>query len=254
MTVLQYALLSVAGAVGGLVGSVAGLASLTTYPALLAVGLPPVTANVTNTVALIFSSIGSIAGSRPELRGQRRRLLRLAPIALVGGIVGCVLLLTTPAGGFENVVPVLLALASLTILTPRRQVAPGALVESEPSRRALIGQGVGLFLIAIYGGFFGAAAGVLMLALLLQTSTASLPRANAAKNVLVGTANSVAAVGFMIFGSVDWTAVLPLAIGALIGSRIGPVVVRRAPAFALRMLIGVAGLALAITLGFRTWS
>lgn len=254
VTVLQYALLSVAGVAGGLIGSVAGLASLATYPALLAVGLLPVTANVTNTVALIFSSIGSIAGSRPELVGQGRRLLRLAPIALAGGVVGCVLLLTTPAGGFENAVPVLLALASLTILIPRRRVVPGLLVEPGPSRRVLLGQGVGLFLIAIYGGFFGAAAGVLMLALLLQTTRASLPRANAAKNVLVGTANSVAAVGFMFFGTVDWVAVVPLAVGALIGSRIGPVVVRRAPALALRVLIGVAGLALAITLGIRTWS
>lgn len=254
VTVLEYALLTVAGVAGGLIGSVAGLASLATYPALLAVGLQPVTANVTNTVALIFSSIGSIAGSRPELTGQGRRLLRLAPIALVGGVVGCVLLLTTPADGFENAVPVLLALASLTILIPRRRVAPGLLVEPEPRRTVLLGQGVGLFLIAIYGGFFGAAAGVLLLALLLQTTRATLPRANAAKNVLVGTANSVAAVGFMIFGKVDWVAVVPLAVGCLIGSRMGPVVVRRAPAAALRVLIGVAGLALAITLGIRTWS
>lgn len=253
VTVLEYALLVVAGVAGGLVGSVAGLASLATYPALLAVGLSPVTANVTNTVALIFSSIGSIAGSRPELTGQGRRLLRLAPIALAGGVVGCVLLLTVPADSFENAVPILLAVASLTILIPRRRVTPGLLVEPEPTRSALVGQSFGLFLIAIYGGFFGAAAGVLLLALLLQTTRATLPRANAAKNVLVGTANAVAAVGFIIFGTVDWVAVLPLAVGCLIGSWFGPVVVRSAPALLLRVLIGIAGLALAVTLGLQTW-
>jgi len=249
---LEFGLLVVAGIAGGLFGSIAGLASLATYPALLAIGLPPVTANVTNTVALIFSSIGSVLGSRPELKGQASRLKALAPFAVLGGAVGAALLLTTPAEGFEKVVPILLALASLTILIPRRAHVSGT-ADAPPSRNELIGQAVGIFFIAIYGGYFGAAAGVLLLALMLHTSRASLPRANAAKNVLLGVANTVAAVAFIFLAPVDWAAVVPVGIGCLVGSRLGPIVVRRANSLILRLLIGAAGLALAIKLGVTAY-
>ncbi|MGH3583606.1 MAG: TSUP family transporter, partial [Mycobacterium sp.] len=113
MNWLDAALLFVAGIVGGLAGSIAGLASVSTYPALLLVGLPPVAANVTNTVALVFNGIGSISGSLPELRGQRTALTRLIPVAVVGGAAGATLLLSIPSEGFENVVPVLLAASAV---------------------------------------------------------------------------------------------------------------------------------------------
>jgi uncharacterized membrane protein YfcA len=249
---LEFCLLLIAGVAGGLFGSVAGLASLATYPALLAIGLPPVTANVTNTVALVFSTVGSVLGSRPELKGQARRLRALAPVAVLGGATGAALLLTTPAEGFEKIVPLLLALASLTIMIPRRaQLTESA--DAAPSRAELIGQAVGIFFIAIYGGYFGAAAGVLLLALLLHTSRASLPRSNAAKNVILGIANTVAAIAFIFLAPVDWAAVLPVGIGCLIGSRLGPIVVRRANTLILRLLIGAAGLALAIKLGVTAY-
>ena len=121
----EFALLVAAGIAGGLTGSIAGLASLATYPALLAVGLTPVSANVTNTVALIFTGVGSVLGSRQELVGQAPRIKTLAPIAALGAVIGAALLLSTPAGGFEKIVPWLLGLASLTILIPRRP-APDA--------------------------------------------------------------------------------------------------------------------------------
>jgi len=248
---LEFGFLLLAGVGGGLTGSIAGLASLVTYPALLAIGLPPVTANVTNTVALVFSSVGSVLGSRPELKGQQPRLLALAPVAVLGGAAGAALLLSTPADGFEKLVPVLLGFASLTILIPRRRSTAGH--EAPPGRGELVGQSVGIFLIAIYGGYFGAAAGVLLLALLLHTTRSSLPRANAAKNVLLGIANSVAALTFVFLAPVQWSAVIPLGIGCLIGARIGPIVVRRSPALILRLLIGAAGLALAITLGIEAY-
>src|SRR5260370_24844011 len=116
---MNWALLAAAGVLGGLTGSIAGLASVSTYPALLLVGLPPVTANVTNTVALVFNGIGSVLGSRPELKGQGAWLTRIAPAAAVGGAIGAALLLSTPAQGFERVVPILLGLASVPILLPR---------------------------------------------------------------------------------------------------------------------------------------
>lgn len=249
MSFLGFCFLVVAGVAGGLTGSIAGLASLATYSGLLAFGLSPFDANVTNTVALTFTTIGSFLGSRPELRGQGPFLRPLFPVAVLGGVIGAVLLLSTPAGGFEKVVPFLLGIASLTILIPRRVHT----TDPAPSRRTRVLQAVALVLVAIYGGYFGAAAGVLLLALLLHTTRLDLPRANAAKNILLGSANLVAAIGFAVLAPVDWAAVLPLGLGCLIGARVGPIVVRRSPPAPLRWLIGAAGLALAIRLGVQAF-
>jgi uncharacterized membrane protein YfcA len=250
----EFAFLVAAGIVGGLTGSIAGLASLATYPALLAVGLTPVSANVTNTVALVFTGVGSMLGSRPELVGQAARLRTLAPIAAVGGAIGAALLLSTPAEGFEKLVPLLLGGASLTILIPRRPPPATGQEVLPPGRAQPWLEGAALLLIAIYGGYFGAAAGVLLLALLLRLTHASLARANATKNALLFVANSVAAVAFAFLAPVEWAAVVPLGIGCLLGSRLGPIVVRRAPAPILRVVIGLAGMALAIRLGIQAYA
>lgn len=252
-------LLLVLGGLGaGVAGSVAGLASLISYPALLAAGLPPVTANVTNTVALVFGSIGSVSGSRPELRGQGPRVRRLAGAAALGGVAGGVLLLLTPAESFERIVPWLIGLASIAILVSPRPVAlrPAALQApalrppSDDDRAALV---AGVFCVGIYGGYFGAAAGVLLLALLLHLTAEPLPRSNATKNVLLGIANAVAAFAFVLFGPVSWAAVAPLALGFLAGGRLGPVLVRRAPVRLLRFGIAIAGVGVAASLGVRAY-
>ncbi|MCW2743369.1 MAG: putative permease [Blastococcus sp.] len=255
MSVLEFGLLVLAGVGAGLVGSIAGLASLISYPALLATGLPPITANVTNTVALVLNSVGSVSASRPELRGQGRRLVPLAVAGVLGGAVGAVLLLLTPAGAFERIVPFLIAGASAAILVqrpPRELAAEGALHHrghDDPWWLA-----AGTFAVGIYGGYFGAAAGVLLLAMYLLGTSEGLPRGNAMKNVILGVANSVAAVGFVVFASIAWSAALPLAIGLFTGGRLGPRVVRRAPQTALRRLIAVAGLGLAIQLGVQAFT
>jgi uncharacterized membrane protein YfcA len=255
MSVLEFGLLVLAGVGAGLVGSIAGLASLISYPALLATGLPPITANVTNTVALVLNSVGSVSASRPELRGQGRRLVPLAVAGVLGGAVGAVLLLLTPAGAFERIVPFLIAGASAAILVqrpPRELAAEGALHHrghDDPWWLA-----AGTFAVGIYGGYFGAAAGVLLLAMYLLGTSEGLPRGNAMKNVILGVANSVAAVGFVVFASIAWSAALPLAIGLFTGGRLGPRVVRRAPQTALRRLIAVAGLGLAIQLGIQAFT
>jgi uncharacterized membrane protein YfcA len=241
--------LVLAGFGAGVTGSVAGLASLVSYPVLLALGLPPVTANVTNTVALVFNGIGSVLGSRPELVGERRRIRRLAPIAIAGGLTGGLVLLATPSGAFAFVVPWLIGLASLAIVfQPKRVAGPSA-----PPRRPTWKLGAGVFLVAVYGGYFGAAAGVLLIAFLLVTTAEPLPRANAMKNVLLGLANTAAAVLFVIVGPVRWSVVIPLAAGCLVGSRLGPIIVRRVPAAPLRALIGFAGLGLAVHLGLDAY-
>jgi hypothetical protein len=241
--------LALAGFGGGLSGSIAGLASVVSYPALLAVGLPPVTANVSNTVALVFSSVGSVWGSRPELAGQRTRARHLAVIALAGGITGGLLLLATPSRAFALVVPWLIGLGSIAILIRRNpeRVAP------HPAHRPTGAVTAGVFLIAVYGGYFGAGAGVLLLSLLLFATAEPLARSNAMKNLLLGLANAIAAVAFVAFGPVRWSAVLPLALGFLAGGRLGPIVVRRAPAGPLRAVVACAGIGLAVHLGLDAY-
>jgi uncharacterized membrane protein YfcA len=245
----DWLLLALAGAGGGLAGSIAGLASLTTYPALLAVGLPAVVANVTNTVALVFSSAGSVSASRPELVGQGARVRRLAVAAVLGGAAGCVLLRLTPNDTFEKIAPWLIGLASLAILVRPRPRPAGA----APRGADGLGMQLAVCAVGVYGGYFGAAAGVILLALLLLGTPDSLAHTNALKNVLLGMANAVAAVGFAVTAPVHWIAVPPLAAGLFAGGRLGPIVVRHAPARPLRLLIGAAGLALAVVLGVEAY-
>ena len=241
-------LLVVAGIAGGLTGSVAGLASVATYPALLLAGLPPVAANVTNTVALTFNTIGSVWGSLPELDGMGPWLRRVLPVAILGGAAGAALLLSLPATGFEQVVPVLLGLSAVTIAIPQRRGS-----DDEPGRKRSALIAFAIFAICLYGGYFGAAAGVMLLALFLHGGSESLAHANAAKNVVLGAANGVAAIGFIALAPVNWTAVAPMGVGCLIGARLGPVIVRYAPATPLRIAIALAGLALAVKLGWDAY-
>ncbi|SEO94698.1 sulfite exporter TauE/SafE family protein [Trujillonella endophytica] len=256
MSPLDFGFLVLAGVGAGLAGSIAGLASLFSYPALLATGIAPVTANVTNTVALVMTGVGSVSASRPELRGQGRRLVPLLVAAVVGGAAGAALLLLTPADSFERIVPFLIAAASLAILVqppPRDLAAEGAAAHAgrrgDPSWLPAV-----IFAIGIYGGYFGAAAGVLMLATLLLSTGEGLPRSNAMKNAVLMVANGVAALAYVVLADVAWAAALPLAVGLLAGGLAGPRVVRRSPPTALRRLIALAGLGLAVYLGIEAFA
>jgi uncharacterized membrane protein YfcA len=242
--------LLLAGVASGLCGSIAGLASLFSYPALLAAGLAPVAANVTNTVSLVFSTVGSVSASRPELRGQRHRARQLGAAGVIGGVLGALLLLVTPAESFERLVPWLIGLASVAILV-RRQLEEVSMTDAihQADWRVVLGVGA----VGVYGGYFGAGAGVMLLSLLLFATGDTLPRANAMKNLVLGLANGVAAVTFALFGPVDWTVVVPLGLGLLIGGRLGPVIVRRAPPTPLRVVIAVLGLGLAVKLAMDAY-
>ncbi|MGP3964883.1 sulfite exporter TauE/SafE family protein, partial [Nonomuraea sp. 3N208] len=201
------------GIVAGVVSTVVSLASIISYPALLAFGLPPLAANVTNTVALVFTGVGAAAGSRPELAGEGGRVLKLGPVAALGGAAGALLLLVTPTRTFELIAPWLIAMASLLLARP-----PSGRVRGE---HGFLGR-VGLFAVTIYVGYFGAAGGILVFAVLAAMLDQSAPKVNAMKNVMTGLANAVAALGFAIFGPVDWGAALPLAAGFLLGGWVGP--------------------------------
>jgi uncharacterized protein len=240
-TPLHLAFLAVAGVAAGILGTAGGITSLIAYPALLAVGIPPLSANVTSSIALLGSGIGSSLGSRPELRGHGATLRRWAPVAAIGAIGGALLLLVTPPGVFDWIVPFLVASAGVLLLLQPR-ITRWHAAREEPIAPALVG--LAILGVTVYDGYFGAGSGVLMIAVVLILIDHDLARANALKNVLLLLADILPAVLFAIFGSVVWTAVLPLGLGALVGGLIGPRLMRRAPRRVLRIAIAVLALAL----------
>ncbi|GAA1143336.1 hypothetical protein F4556_005831 [Kitasatospora gansuensis] len=245
----EIALLAAAGLLGGVVGTAGGITSLITYPALLAVGLPALSASVTNMVALVASWPGAALASRPELADQGRWLRSWVPLSALGGAAGSALVLVTPPGVFARVVPVLVAVGSLALFAQPRLAA---LHQRRQSRRAPGARGValplGLITMSVYNGYFGAGSGVMVLALLLITTEPRLATANALKNMVLGAATLVSAGAFAVFGPVDWWAVLPLGLGAFVGSTLGPLVARRLPPALLRRLVALIGIGLAMQL------
>jgi uncharacterized protein len=231
--------------VAGVLGSAGGTASLISYPVLLAVGIPPLAANVTNAVAFVAAWPGSALGSRPELRGQGPWLRRWAPLAAAGSAAGAGLLLVTPARTFDRVVPFLLAFAALALLIQPRVSAWLAGHPAGGSQLILPG---GLALASVYDGYWGAGAGVMTLALLMITTDQHVARSNALKNMLLGVADVACCVVFIVCWPVDWAAVAPMAGGFLAGSMIGPSVTRHIPGNALRVIAALAGLGFAIRL------
>ena len=234
-----------AGIVAGLVGTAGGITSLVSYPALLAVGIPALSANVANIVAVVACWPGSALASRSELTGKSSWLRRWAPVAALGGALGSALLLSTPAGIFARVVPFLVIAGSLSLLAQPRLSARR---QRHPGPRTSLGLPIGLLALSAYGGYFGAGSGVMILALLLITAGSELPAANALKNMLIGAAAVISAIAFAVFGPVDWSAVAPLSAGMFAGSTLGPRVTRRMPTAVLRWLIALLGMALAIQL------
>jgi uncharacterized membrane protein YfcA len=245
MKVTEVLVLVGAGTLGGIFSTVVAIASLVSYPVLLALGVPPLSANMTNTVSLVLTGAGSVAGSRPELAGQKDRVLRLAAVTASGGLAGAVVLLLAPASTFTVVVPVLIGAASLLLLIqPRLSMRPGS---------GGLGHSVALFAVAMYVGYFGAAAGVMLLVVLSTMITEPLIKVNAIKNAVSGAANGMAAIVFTVFGAVRWLLVPPLAAGFLLGGWLGPKIARRVPAAALRVVVSLCGVGLAIHLGMGAY-
>lgn len=239
-----------AGMAAGAINTIVGSGSLVTFPTLLAFGYPPLVANVSNTVGLVPGSISGAYGYRRELAGQRDRAIRLGIAAGLGGLTGGIILLTLPASSFRVIVPFLILLAcALMAVQPRLARAMAKRDRTGAGHPGLLMLGV--FLTGIYGGYFGAAQGIILLAMLAVFVPDDLQRSNALKNVLAGTVNTVAAVLFIIFADVAWLAVALIAAGSVVGGALGAKVGRRIPPRLLRLLVIALGLFVAVRLLLR---
>ena len=247
MSLLEAIAIGLAGLAAGTINTVVGSGTLITFPTLLAFGVPPVTANVSNTIGLVPGSVSGVVGYRRELEGQRPRILRIGIASLLGGLLGGVLLLVLPDDAFSAIVPALVGLGILLVLFQPRITA---WVEARhgragaPSRNPVLGAwwvwpavlGAG-----VYGGYFGAAQGVLLMGIMGVGISETMQRLNALKNVLAAIVNAVAGLLFAIVADVDWKIVALIGVGSVIGGQLGATVGRRLPGPVLRWTIVVVG-------------
>lgn len=249
----DFVILFFAGGAAGLINTVVGTGTLITFPTLLALGVPPLLANVCNSIGLAPGSLSGALASRQELVGQRGRILRYGLASLIGSIGGALLLLRLPSGAFDAIVPVLIGLGCLLVI-----IGP-VLSRRVAARRERLGIGAGpvdgpawLFPVIIgtgtYGGYFGAAQGVLVIAIMGVALPETLPRINGLKNILTAIANAVAGVVFVLISQVDWWVVGALAVGSVLGAQVGARVGRRLPPLVYRVFIVAVGVAAMINL------
>jgi uncharacterized membrane protein YfcA len=241
VTPIEGAGVLAAGVAAGAINTIVGSGSLITFPALLAVGYPPVAASISNTIGIAPGSASGVVGYRRELAGQRGRLLRLGAASLVGGLTGAVLLLFLPEEAFNTIVPVLIGIACvLVVVQPKltRWLRRSHDDQTHSSRWLM----VGVYGVGVYGGYFGAAQGVLLIALLGLFLSDDLQRLNAAKNVLAGISNMVAAMYFLAITDVAWLPVLLIAVGSVIGAQVGAAVGRRLSPLVLRVVVVMVGI------------
>jgi uncharacterized membrane protein YfcA len=233
--------IALAGLGAGAINTLVGSGTLITFPVLLALGYAPVTANVSNTIGLVPGSLSGAFGYRRELAGQGRRVVRLGVMSVLGGVTGAVLLLVLPAAAFKAIVPVFIAAAvALTVLQPQlsRWMVKHQ-IDLEGSGSVLVPLAV--YVTGVYGGYFGAAQGILLLAILGVALAQDLHRTNALKNVLAGLVNGVAGVYFIVAAHVAWAPAGIIAAGSMVGAQLGARYGRRLPAGALRALIVAVG-------------
>ncbi len=248
MNLGEIVAIALAGLAAGAINTVVGSGTLITFPVLLAFGYAPVTANVSNTVGLVPGSVSGAIGYRRELAGQRQRAMRLGTMSLLGGVTGAVLLLLLPASVFKAIVPLFIAIALvLVVLQPRlKQLLADRRIETVHESGAVVALAV--YLTGVYGGYFGAAQGILLLGILGVTLSQDLHRTNALKNVLAGLTNGVAAIYFMLAAHVDWGPAGIIAGASIAGAQLGARYGRRMTPAALRAIIVVVGVSAIVRL------
>ena len=235
-----------AGMAAGTINTIVGSGTLITFPTLLFFGIPPLVANVSNTIGLVAGGLTGIHGYRAELAGQGSVLRRLVPASLLGAVTGAILLLELPESAFDAIVPILIAAALLLVLLgPWIQAWAATRHPDHDSRSRHLLLMVGIFAAGVYGGYFGAAQGILLVGIMSILMTISLQRINGLKNVLSTVANAVAAVMFMLLAweRIDWSVAALIAVGSLAGGYVGARVGRRLSRRVLRGLIVVIGVA-----------
>lgn len=242
MTWLEIAAIFLAGIWAGGINTVVGSGTLITFPMLLAFGVPPVTANVSNSIGLVPGSISGAIGYRRELVGQRSRILRLAVASTVGSLAGAALLLALPSRAFSAIVPVLVLLGLVLVVLQPRISAWVARRHDEVPHHGLWWVWPAIALAGVYGGYFGAAQGILLMAILGIGIDDSLQRLNGVKNILGAVVNIVSGVVFAFVAEVDWTIVVVIGLGAVIGGQLGAHYGRRLPAAWLRAVIVTVGI------------
>jgi uncharacterized membrane protein YfcA len=241
VTPVHAVIIFVAGLGAGTINAVVGSGSLITFPTLVALGYPPVLANVSNDIGLVPGALSAVYGYRRELRGQRDRLIRLVPASIAGGLVGAVLLLVLPSSLFKRIVIALILIAlALVVVQPRlaeylHARAGARQTEVRPALWILVAA------TGVYGGYFGAAQGIILIALLGLLVRDELQRLNATKNVLAGSVNLVASIVFVFATNVDWKVVALIAAGSILGGQVGATYGRRLNPRALRLLIVAVG-------------
>jgi uncharacterized membrane protein YfcA len=256
MTPIDVVLLVLAGLAASAVNALAGGGSLITFPTLVALGLPPVAANVTNSLGVSPGYVASVVGSRRDLtdlaaRRGRRELMMLLPTAIAGTVAGCVLLLVTPARAFELVVPFLVLGATAILAFQRRLRALVGHPRDWRAQQRRVALHALVLLASAYGGYFGAALGVMLVAALALVLDDSLQHISALKNALSAVVGLITVVAFALFGPVDWVAVAVLVPATIIGGYAGSRLLIRLPATVLRALIVVIGTAVGIALLIR---
>jgi uncharacterized membrane protein YfcA len=230
-----------AGVAAGAINALVGSGTLITFPALLAFGYAPVVANVSNTIGLVPGSVAGAVGYRRELAGQRHRAIPLALASVAGGIAGAALLLSLPPSAFKSIVPAFIAVALVLILAQPRLAAWLGHLRRHPSRRAGPAATAGVLLSGVYGGYFGAAQGIMVLSILGLAIDDELQRLNALKVILTGLVNLVAGVVFVIVANVAWAPAGLIAAGSIVGGLLGARYGRRLPPPALRAVIVIVG-------------
>lgn len=252
MEALEAVAIGAAGIVAGGMNAVVGSGTLITFPTLLAFGYPPVIANVSNNIGLVPGSASAAYGYRRELRGQRGRVLRFAAASLIGGLTGALLLLKLPASTFDAVLPVLILIACvLVLLQPRLNRWLGHRKDGRQRRDGGTPVWCGVLGTGVYGGYFGAAQGVLMMGLFGVFLDEDLQRLNAVKNVLSSVVNGVAALVFIVVADVSWAAAAVIAVGSTLGGLLGARIGRKLSPAVLRGIIVAVGLTASVSVILR---
>jgi uncharacterized protein len=248
LTPLESVAVVAAGLGAGAINAVVGSGSLISFPTLLAVGYTPVTANVSNNIGLVPGSVAGVLGYRRELAGQASRVRKLAVGSILGSLLGASLLLTLPASVFDRVVPFFVLGASLLMAVQPKVSRWVSARRADDAPDVHVFAVLATFVAGVYGGYFGAAQGIILLAVLGILVPDDLQRSNAVKNVLAGLVNSVAAVYFILFAHVAWEAVALVATGSVVGGALGARYGRRIPPVALRRLVIAVGVIVSIRL------